>query len=676
MTAERIRNLEEEAWVMILNKEKKPKEGVSLKKWRALIFSFFVVLYFVICTTPKADVIGNFDTGGNKEGPKGKGSRLNYSINGDFGIRFSLVDKSTGRKTGKSIDYFKIKTGQKEKEIIHSVVAKNKIEYLREGFRKNDFCKTGYLDSSGGYAYHEPALWNVIYSKFGNKASREDIKTWLNGENQSRTLADKMGVDASLFSLKEHRLIIEPVFYFTLNGEHYGLTAHEIALWDDSLSGAIRKKHVSRSHKNIPVSLYLKRDRFGFKKHDGSVKVFDNESIQKKLGIGVIGSKEKTVASEPKIKTFDYVYRCDTEVYTGIELEAGSDHTPDDPMTVIFDIPTVGRLETGNIYVPKGYKQSVWVKWRTPKTPMEMDIRVSGGHGTPKTIKADVIDKIPWEPQNPRADDRRPLSSGEFRIGALPKQSEITGMDEKKSLVWSRWEDLEYHPYGDFVGWDPIPEISYDEGGNPYVSSYRYIDIWDMDAYWSFGRHSYTTDTAPDGSSVTHIVNGRTPTEPVYYTAKIIGIGMEVNPADTCRIQNSDNSFVKSGYGIEADIDVELKGNGIREITGFQTAKYYFPEFNYNKYWRLGERTESMKKPGWCKERLSLPQNWYSYTGYHHYNNGRYHFLPIWYPDGSYKPYANVYDCWTPSGELRVKIMGEIRCRGSLWEDWYVKVDR
>ena len=32
-------------------------------------------------------------------------------------------------------------------------------------------------------------------------------------------------------------------------------------------------------------------------------------------------------------------------------------------------------------------------------------------------------------------------------------------------------------------------------------------------------------------------------------------------------------------------------------------------------------------------DKISFPKNWYSYQGYHNYNNGRYHFLPIWYPD-------------------------------------------
>lgn len=646
-------------------------------KWmRKFCICMILMIVLVGSITVAKGKIWNFDTQGDPSNPKGKGSYLNYSINGDFGIRFSLVDKVKGDKLGRSVDYFKIKNKQKEGGIIHAIKGKSKIEYRKGGFSKDDFCKTRYLEGSGGYAYHEPSLWNVIYSRFGKKAGRKKIKEWLSGEKQIKSLAGKMNLNPSLFDLKEHRLIIEPIFYFTLNGEHYALTAHEIALWDESLGGGIRKKHVTRSHKNIPASLYLKRDRFGIEKYRGKIRVFDNETIMNKLGIGIIGDRGgEIIENPPKINVFDYVYRCDTEVYTTVELIAGSDSTPDNPLLVSFNIPEVGYMETKEVYVPKGYSQRVWIKWKTPEKPMEIEIKVNSNQGKSKVIKADIVEKTAWEPQNPKADDMRPDSLNEFRMGSDPEQSEITRMESVEDAIWSKWEVLEYHPNGDFIGWEAIPNFEHDSEGNSYISSYSYIDLWDRDPYWSFGKHSYKTSEAPDGSVVTHIVSGRIPSSPNYYKVEVKKAAMSVEPAETCEIQNPKKSYIKSGYGIEADIDIEMRGNGLAEVTGFQNSKYFFPEFNYKKYWRWGERTES--KRNWnLREKLVLPKNWYSYTGYNHYKNGRYHFLPIWYPDCSYKPYANVFDCWTPAGELKTKVTGSIYCRGSLWEDWYVKVDK
>lgn len=631
---------------------------------------------FSVSFVPVRGNIFNFDSLGDQENSKHKGTKLNYSINGDFGIRFSLVDKVKGTKIGRSVDYFKMKDGRKEGSILHSAHAKNKIEYAREGFRKNEFIKTKYLAGAGGYAYHEPKLWNVIYSKFGKKAERDEIKQWLNAEKQIRGLASKMGVSFDQFDLSKNRLIIEPIFYFTLKGEHYALTAHEIALLDEAMGGAIRKKHVTRSHRNIPLSLILKKDRFGFEKYTGNIKVCDNETIKAKLGIGVIGGKSpETLVEEPKIEGFDYIYRSDTEVYTTVDITPSVDCTPDHPLTVSFQIPTVGIYEAQEVYVPKGFTQSVWVKWRTPKDPLELDIQVKSSHGGEKVVRVKIMNKLPWEPQNPRADDKRPNSPSEFRQGALTKDSPLTAMNPKESLKWSRWDYLEYHPYGDFVGWDAVPNYAYDEKNNLYIASYSYTDLWDMNPYWSFGKHEYKTSTATDGSSVTHIVNGRIPGEPKYYSVTADELRMKIEPGDTCSVQNAFSNCIKSGYGVEAEINVSLRGNGVHDATGFQTAKYFFPEFNYKKYWRIGERMESESLIQHKKEKLSLPKNWYSYTGFNHLNEGRYHFLPVWYPDGTYRIYANVYDCWTPAGELRVPVEGEILCKGSLWEDWHVKVE-
>lgn len=70
---------------------------------------------------------------------------------------------------------------------------------------------------------------------------------------------------------------------------------------------------------------------------------------------------------------------------------------------------------------------------------------------------------------------------------------------------------------------------------------------------------------------------------------------------------------------------------------------------------------------------MMLPQNFYSYSGYTGRTEGRFHFLPIWYPDGKYKVHANVWSCFTPAGEIKVKVTGEINCKGALWDDWHIQ---
>lgn len=641
--------------------------------------SSFIVLVILIflAITVRAKVIGNFNSSGGG-GPKGRGTSQNYSIAGDFGIRFSLVDKKTGQQIGHSVDYFKLDNKQKKGKILHSLKGETKINYKKFGAELKGK-KARYLADQGGYAYYKSNLWNVVDYAGRKRAGREFIMKWVQSKH-SVQLAQRMKVSLAEFKSPDNRVVIEPIFYFTLGGEYYGLTAHEIALVDSATGGKIRAKHVSRSHQNFPLALYLKKGRFTISKHNGQVKRFSNAEIVERLGIGIIGAKDKLMEEPPKLTTYDYIYRCDTDVYTSVELTAQSDSTPDNPLDVTFYIPSVGNYEVNYVYAPAGYSQLVWVKWHTPNTPMELEILVRSNKGVGKTLKADIRKKVPWEPQNPKADDKKPVNLTDFQINFNPNNSNTTKMKEVKKTSWSKWEIVEYQPRGDFLRWDSVDHYKWETGSDgkqhrvfDYTS---YHDIWDEKPYWSFGKHDYTTSTAPDGSSVTYVVNGRTPTEPTYYQAEIGKATLNVKPAKTCKKQNPDPKFIKSGYGIEADLELEVKGNGRNDVTGFQSAKYFFPEFNYKKYWRFGERIDRMVTVGKITDKLKLPKNWYSYTGYHGYTDGRYHFLPIWYPDGNYKVHTNVYDCWTPAGELKVKAENKITCKGAMWDDWHIQIEK
>lgn len=51
----------------------------------------------------------------------------------------------------------------------------------------------------------------------------------------------------------------------------------------------------------------------------------------------------------------------------------------------------------------------------------------------------------------------------------------------------------------------------------------------------------------------------------------------------------------------------------------------------------------------------------------------RVHFIPVWYPDGSYQASCYVYDCWTPAGMIAARLdTSRLTISGSLYDDWYV----
>lgn len=658
---------------------------ISMKIIRYIVISLFCVLIFNTDLNVYAkDISGNSSNTINDGESTSTGTVKNNSNATDYGIRFSLVSYEggfAGKKIGRSVDWYRKNIGKlKDKNIIHSRYGTTKLEYMN-AHKKLDLSNKKYNALSGGYAFEYSGIWKVYGAGAAKKSGK---KAWLKKKKNIKALAKSMGVSMNDILDPKNRIVVEPIFYFHFEGNYYGLTAHEIALKDEELlkSGkiCIRQKHMSRSHKAVPSADYLEKEEWGIEplpiQYRKSGITYNNKTILKYMGISIF----RPVGGPPKdeedtiIEGFDYIYRCDTDVYTSVILKMGSDATPDSPLTVNFDIPDVGTLVAKDVYAPKGYEQMAWVKWHTPKEPTDMIVNISSNKGGNKNIKIRIEKNSPWEPHNPVATDIRP-DADEFSVNCSPDNSKYCDIEDKDILHWSKWEILEYQNRGDFKYFKEIRHYTSDEDGNSVYDYSTYEDIWDEMPYWSFGKHNYVTETAPDGTSVTHIVNGRSPTDPTYYNARLVEKNMKIKPAKTCEKQNTKEGFIKSGYGIEAKIKNSVSTNASDEVTGFQTSKFFFPEFNYKLYWRIGENIYR-KKGGLIEEIFEFPQNFYSYTGYHNHTKGRYHFLPIWYPDGNYRLFAKVYDCWTPAGELRYKVTDNIVCKGSLWEDWHIQVVR
>ena len=117
----------------------------------------------------------------------------------------------------------------------------------------------------------------------------------------------------------------------------------------------------------------------------------------------------------------------------------------------------------------------------------------------------------------------------------------------------------------------------------------------------------------------------------------------------------------KSGYGIQQTVTANVSTTQSSAVTAAQNAVTYFPEFNYEGFWRLLDRSVSGKRSA-----FAFKNNPYST------DNRPTHFTPIWYPDGSYTPYTWLLDCWTPAGMLSMNLTDSIRISGDLWEDWHI----
>lgn len=188
--------------------------------------------------------------------------------------------------------------------------------------------------------------------------------------------------------------------------------------------------------------------------------------------------------------------------------------------------------------------------------------------------------------------------------------------------------------------------------------------VWHSDWQWHSGSHS---DDCPEDCDSSHgywedegeyVDEGWWEFDLDRYSASL-SAAMELSTDE--KSPTATDTTIKSGYGVNISINANVSTSQSSATTPPQNAVSFFPEFYYQTYWRLLERTRS---------------------GYHavfefknnHYStyNRRTHFTPIWMPDGTYTVYTYLMDCWTPDGMLSVNLTDSVQIAGDLWDDWHI----
>ena len=306
---------------------------------------------------------------------------------------------------------------------------------------------------------------------------------------------------------------------------------------------------------------------------------------------------------EPEISTYDYEYRTNTEVITAVEVSGGQSD-PDDPVTVRFHIDGT-TYTVSNVYYPDGDSQLAWVRWTTPDEPQDMtiDVDVSGPGSAQATIHCKIVDLDENPPPNPVADDR----NDSFTPSPVPDRP------EKTSAQWTIWDPW----WQEYWVWHGDDEDGY----------------WCDHGWWEFDLDHYSASLSAD---------------------------MEITPDE--KNPTASGNSMKSGYGVNQVVTARVSSSQRSATTALQNAVSYFPEFNYESFWRLLDRISISSS----SSRLEFQKNEYSTY------NRRTHFTPIWYPDGSYTVNTWVIDCWTPAGMLSVNLTDSLNIRGNLWDDWHI----
>ena len=585
-----------------------------MKRILSLLLS--AALCLGLCATAYAAGDPNIDTGG---GGLGNGSTGNIWY-GDSGVRVTIVNAESHAPVSASIDLIKppeYVLAWNKSNIVHFGKV-SKVQYN---------AGAGLSPTVGSYVYIIPTqeLPKIIATNSGT-GSIAAIRSYFCDEQVLRGICGYTAFDYDELIGGDYKLIIEPLAAFLYNGTPYVMTATEAALYDQQVSGRLRNKMGSLTHKNLPLALFLETPDLGYPAWGGSRSTHaSNSDIICSLGIGIVRFTEITEWEEPN--EFDYEYRVDTDVITSVEV-GGGQSDPDNPVSVEFIIQGT-TYTVSNIYYPEGDSQLAWVKWHTPSEPCVCTIRVNtrGGGWTQSTITANIVDLDGKDPPNPVADDR----NDSFRPSPVPVNAEVTTASWG---IWSPWWQENWV-------WVPVWEKCWhtdtwtdDEGKTHRDRWYHWVDngYWEDQGWWEFDYNGYSASL----------------------TASMAITPDSFSPSATA-------VSLKSGYGIQEEVTARVTTTQSSAVTAAQNAVTYFPEFGYKDYWRLLECTVSGKR-----STMTFKDNPYST-----YNRPT-HFTPIWYPDGSYTAYTWLLDCWTPAGMLSMNLTDSLTVSGNLWEEWHI----
>lgn len=447
--------------------------------------------------------------------------------------------------------------------------------------------------TQGGYTARNPGQTIPRIINTSGRADIEAIKRYFCSEYVVKRIAESVGMDYDILVSGTYKLLLEPVAYFTYKGAMIAATATECALYDQVVNGDLRYWMGTVTHQNLPLGMFLEVADLGYPAWNGATSGKQtNSDILAALGLGIVRFQDAPT-DPPVVTTHDYTYRVDTDVITSVEVSGGQSD-PDNPVTVHFTIG--GQTYTvGEVYYPNGDSQLAWVKWHTPSLPctVTISVSVSGGGHAQSTITASIVDLAGNDPPNPVADDR----NDSFAPASVPNNPEVTSASWgiwspwwKENWVWKAvWEQC-WH--SDWVDTSYTKPDGTRVSGGYWDDWYHWVDngYWEDKGWWEFDYDSYSAS---------------------------LSASMNVTPDD--KSPSVTGTTLKSGYGIQQRIDAQVTTDQSPAVTAPQTAVTYFPEFAYQTYWRLLERTISGRNSSFefKRNRFSTYQR-------------RTHFIPIW----------------------------------------------
>jgi len=433
---------------------------------KRLIAILLSVTLLLIPVAANADGSGNIDNGG---GGMGNGTKDNI-WHGDDGVRVTIIRISDNKSVSIPVDL----TNYSEKDVKY-YFKKDKLRY-RSGSNLQAYC--------GNYkCTHPTKSMPKTISDSGN-ANIAAIRNYFTDKLVIKYIAQCIGTTYEKLTDGKYKLLLEPVAYFYFQGYKYAMSATEAAKYDELLSGGLRRKMVSLTHQQLPLSMFLERADMGYPAYKGSkTKAQSDTTIINELGLGIVKfSKDSSGDSGTDTAT----YRCNTDVVTSVILNSDSDIYPNSPAKVTFHV--LGRAYTlTDIVIPAGESQLVWVKWHTPSTPQKVTISVTSSKGnlSKDKVTANVVKLEEKTPPDPTATDR----NDGFKTPDVPLKTQCLA---NSWSIWSaKWipnwvwhEDWQWHEH---KGW---------ESGGEWEDDGEWVD----EGEWEYTDNTYRASLSADMS--------------------------------------------------------------------------------------------------------------------------------------------------------------------------------
>lgn len=488
----------------------------------------FISLFIILLILPISAIAGDVNVDGSGGGGTGSGTGANNWINGEDGVRITVVEESSNTAKTQPMDFAnKIHT-----DIDIHFNYRDKITY-RYG--------TNLSPSTAQYNNNKVKTPLPKIISTDGKNNILSIKKYFSDENTLKYISTELNFPYDKLINGEHVLLIEPLVYLTFGGKKMVMTATEVAKYDVLKQQKLAKAMGSLTHSNLPTSMYLETSTLGFAPPSKPIpKRLSNGLIMQNYGLGAVHFQSLSPGdgSGAIPNPTEYTYRTGTEVITSVLVKTLKDQqfTPANMGEVTFNI--LGKKYTKKFICPPNNEELVYVRCTTPNTPQNVQITItSSANLSANNITAKVIDLAENTPPDPQVTD----TNKTFKVINPPNHKGIN------SLSWTQWRAYWQEK------WEWI-ETSPGKG--------EYIDL----GFWEFTKH--------------------------HYNAKInLKANLKPSDSVKTAIKKGNNYKMKSGYGVQMEINAQkFYTSQDYDVTNAGNAMTFFPEFKFKTYNRVLEK--------------------------------------------------------------------------------------